>query len=174
MSHESVAPRGDGYREHPFVPQTDFLDHTVTNQARPLTSAVITVRIIKNFEYRTMKPLVLKDVDLTTLTARALMERCREGAYTQLTEEVAAQPAFKVYRNVVGSLDTLKIYTHAHGAKTTNLIINLDRPEWILDSASDAPLASLGVENETELSLFERAAYDQFLAHPETRWDATG
>ncbi|WFD19171.1 hypothetical protein MCAP1_001394 [Malassezia caprae] len=134
QAHDSVAPRGDGYCEHPFVPQTDFLDHTVTNQARPLTSAVITVRIIKNFEYRTMKPLVLKDVDLTTLTARALMERCRE--------EVAAQPAFRVYRNVVGSLDTLKIYTHAHGAKTTNLIINLDRPEWILDAASDAPLAT--------------------------------
>ncbi|CCU98779.1 unnamed protein product [Malassezia sympodialis ATCC 42132] len=166
MSHESVAPRGDGYRDHPFVPQTDFLDHTVTNQARPLTSAVITVRIIKNFEYRTMKPLVLKDVDLTTLTAPALIERCRQ--------EVAAAPAFRVYRGVIGTLDTLKIYTHAHGAKTTNLIINLDRPEWILDSSSDAPLASLGVENETELSLFERRAYDQFLAHPETRWDATG
>lgn len=75
---------------------------------------------------------------------------------------------------MIGTLDTLKIYTHAHGAKTTNLIINLDRPEWILDSSSDAPLASLGVENETELSLFERRAYDQFLAHPETRWDATG
>ena len=87
---------------------------------------------------------------------------------------IAAAPAFRVYRGVIGTLDTLKIYTHAHGAKTTNLIINLDRPEWILDSSSDAPLASLGVENETELSLFERRAYDQFLAHPETRWDATG
>lgn len=86
MSNESVAPRGDGYREHPFVPQTDFLDHTVTNQARPLTSAIITVRIIKNFEYRTMKPLVLKDVDLTTLTAPALIEKCRQGMYMSLID----------------------------------------------------------------------------------------
>lgn len=166
MDHESVAPRGDGYREHAFAPQTDFLDHTVTNHARPLTSAIITVRLIKNFEYRAMKPLVLKDMDLTKLTARALIERCQA--------EVAAQPAFKAYRHAISTLDTLKIYTHAHGAKTTNLIINLDRPEWILDSSSETPLAELGVENETELSLFERAAYDQFLAHPETRWDATG
>lgn len=36
------------------------------------------------------------------------------------------------------------------------------------------PLSELGVQNETELSLFERAAYDAFLAHPETRWDETG
>lgn len=29
-------------------------------------------------------------------------------------------------------------------------------------------------ENETELSLFNREAYDAFLANPETRWDVSG
>lgn len=75
---DDVAPRGDGYRPHPFAPQTDFLDDQVTYLARPLTSAVITVRVIKNFEYRTVKALVLKDVDLTRTTAAQLMARCRE------------------------------------------------------------------------------------------------
>ncbi|KOS12470.1 hypothetical protein Malapachy_2886 [Malassezia pachydermatis] len=169
------APRGDGYINHPYAPQTDFLDNTVTNLARPVTNAIITVRIIKNFEYRTMKALVLKDVDLTQLTAATLIDRCKQ--------EVAKQPAFKAYRNVINSLgrlplglitDTLKLYTQAHGAKTTNLIINLDHPEWILDSNAPTPLSDLGVQNETELSLFHREAYDAFLAHPETRWDETG
>lgn len=162
MSGSSV-PRSEGFEHHPYAPQVDFLDNTVTNQARPLTSAIITVRIIKSFQFRTMKPLVLRDIDLTKCTTPQLIERCRQ--------EVRTQPAFKAYRNVVDDLDTIKLYTQAHGAKTTNLIINLDHPEWIFDSASDASLASLGVQNETELSLFHRPAYEAFLQHPETRWD---
>ena len=81
--------------------------------------------------------------------------------------------------------DTLKLYTRAHGAKTTNLIINLDHPDWMLDdnanlaalssdssaSRSTTSLAALGIENETELSFFNREAYTAFLSNPETRWD---
>jgi len=67
-------------------------------------------------------------------------------------------------------LDTLKLYTVAHGAKTTNLIINLDHDEWIFDENSKT-LAELGFENETEVSLFNREMYDQFKANPETLWD---
>jgi hypothetical protein len=40
--------------------------------------------------------------------------------------------------------DTLKLYTKAHGSKTTNLIINLDHDEWILDDP-EATLTSLGI-----------------------------
>lgn len=75
--------------------------------------------------------------------------------------------------------DALKLYTRAHGAKTTNLIINLDHPEWVYDTAPGGPtLAELGIgrwwpnaENETELSLFHREAYEAFLQNPATRWD---
>ena len=65
--------------------------------------------------------------------------------------------------------DTLKIYTRAHGAKTTNLIINLDHPEWVLE-AGEKTLFELGLENEAELSLFHRPDYEAFLKDPETRW----
>lgn len=89
----------------------------------------------------------------------------------RLTTEVGTTPAFKAFRTYVEKLgelrawlirtavrgprltagspllspisDTLKIYTRAHGSKTTNLIINLDRPEWVLDSNKDETLASL-------------------------------
>jgi len=66
--------------------------------------------------------------------------------------------------------DTLKLYTKAHGAKTTNLIINLDHDEWILEEG-EKTLAALGFENETEVSLFSKKDYDEFKASPETKWD---
>lgn len=172
------APRSAGFNYHPFNPQDDFLDHTAANKVRPLTSAVITVRLIKNFEYRAVKSVVLKDFDLTTVTAAGLIERCKQ--------EVRTVPGYKVYRPILDKFgaslltDTLKLYAQAHGAKTTHLVINLDHPEWILDNDSPKTLSELGVgalwltENETELSLFNRAEYDAFLEKPTTRWDETG
>lgn len=93
----SEAPRTEGFVPHAFAPQAEFLDNTETNRARPLTDAVITVRVIKNFEYRTMKALVLH-VDLTTMTMAQLREKC--------IESVKTQPAFKAYRNVADKLGT--------------------------------------------------------------------
>jgi len=83
-------------------------------------------------------------------------------------EAVASQPGWKPYRNV--TIDTLKLYTKAHGAKTMNLIINLDHDEWILDDDS-VILSSIGLENEAELSFFNRELYEAFKIDPETKWD---
>ena len=62
-----------------------------------------------------------------------------------------------------------------------NLIINLDHDEWILENDAST-LADLGFgmyafsvnlqslihsENETEISFFNRAAYEAFKQHPE-------
>ena len=67
------------------------------------------------------------------------------------------------------SFDTLKVYVKAHGAKTSNLIINLDHEDWFLDK-DDQTLEELGIENETELSYFVRKDYDLYKSHPETKW----
>ncbi|KAK0531421.1 hypothetical protein OC835_003673 [Tilletia horrida] len=150
---------------HRFRPNLDPEVTTETNRRRPLTDIVITVRIIKSFHFRSLKHLVLPNIDATTTTVAALKQRCRT--------EVSTQPAFKPFRTFAPKLDTLKLYTRAHGAKTTNLIINLDHPEWIYDD-DDKTLAELGVENETELSLFHRTDYDAFIADPQVRWDETG
>jgi len=67
--------------------------------------------------------------------------------------------------------DTIKLYTMAHGAKTTNLVINLDHDDWILDNDSKI-LVDCGFENETEVSLFESQLYEEFKQHPKTAlWD---
>jgi len=101
--------------------------------------------------------------------------------------------------------DTMKLYTKAHGAKvstlnpfspaisfavaliqTTNLIINLDNDDWILDDDSKI-LADIGfgaqmllmliskpphphaLENETEVSLFNLELYRSFQLNPEVQ-----
>ena len=68
--------------------------------------------------------------------------------------------------------------------QTTNLIINLDHDEWILDD-DNAVLATIGfgmsllyvrigcltflAENETEVSFFNRELYEKFKADPTVR-----
>ncbi|KIY64589.1 hypothetical protein CYLTODRAFT_457071 [Cylindrobasidium torrendii FP15055 ss-10] len=137
---------------------TDF-DDVLTNESKPRTSATLTLRIIKSFEYRTEKSLVLHAINLETTTVGQLKDLAREAVKTQA--------GWKPYRTV--DHDTLKLYTKAHGAKTTNLIINLDHDDWIL--ADDAQiLADAGFENETEVSFFNRELYEKFKLNPQTTW----
>jgi len=131
------------------------------NVARPNTSATLTIRIIKSFTFRTERSLVLHDVNLVTMTAVQLKEIAKQN--------VATQPGWKPYRNV--DLDTLKLYTKAHGAKTSNLIINLDHDDWILSDDSKT-LVEFGFENETEVSFFNSRDYEAFKLDPQTSWDA--
>jgi len=118
--------------------------------------------VIKSFEYRTERSLVLRKLNLETTTIGGLKEIVRQAIQTGA--------AWRPYRNVV--LDTLKLYAKAHGAKTTNLIINLDHDEWILEDETKI-LADVGLENETEVSFFSRKAYEGFKLNPEVRWDTT-
>jgi hypothetical protein len=154
-----VGPSGF-YRFQP-VADADEGPNVETNLARPLTDAIITVRIIKSFAYRSMKALVLRNVDLTTTTVDDLKSQCREAVRTN--------PAFKPFRSWADKFDSLKIYTRAHGAKTTNLIINLDHPEWFLEDGQKT-LQEVGLENEAELSFFLRQDYEDFIKDPETKW----
>ncbi|GAA6063335.1 hypothetical protein JCM10212_003921 [Sporobolomyces blumeae] len=131
----------------------------LTNTLRPLTDCFVTVRIIKSFEYRTTKNLLLPHVDLTTMTVGALKDLCRE--------QIKTAPGFKPFRTC--QLDTLKLYTRAHGAKTTNLIMNLENDDWILDDDS-VTLASVGMENEAEVSFFNRELYEKFKLNPAQAW----
>ncbi|KAJ2752615.1 hypothetical protein IWQ56_006716, partial [Coemansia nantahalensis] len=79
---------------------------------------------------------------------------------------VGSDAKFKPYRNVV--FDTLKIYSQAFRNKTQNLIINLDNAGFLDDDG--ALLKAVGIEKETELSLFNRDAYTTYAANPSMRW----
>ncbi|KAH9056640.1 hypothetical protein EDB87DRAFT_1675963 [Lactarius vividus] len=136
-----------------------------TNLARPKTSAVITVRVIKSFDFRTERSLVLHDINLETTTIGSLKTIVRDAIQTQ--------PGWKPYRSA--SFDTLKsftcVLTLCGGIRTTNLIINLDHDDWIFSDDSKT-LAESGFENETEVSFFNRDMYETFKLDPQTRWES--
>lgn len=133
----------------------------LVNDAVPRTSATITIRIIKSFEYRVEKSLVLHNINLEQLTARQLKELVRQ--------DLQIKSGFKAFRSI--DLDTLKIYTKAHGSKTSNLIINLDHDDELMLNDDEATLADLGIENETEISFFNGAAYRAYQKKPEVKWN---
>ncbi|KTW28230.1 uncharacterized protein T551_02649 [Pneumocystis jirovecii RU7] len=124
-----------------------------------MSSAVLTVRLIKSFVHRTIKYLVLHDVDLEQTTVSEFQQR--------IQREISKQPAFQLYSTF--PFDTLKIYSHAYGSKTSNRVINLDHEEWMLLDPS-MTLSAYGVQHETELSFFRRSDYEQFKVTLEEKW----
>ena len=58
---------------------TDGIDDTPTNLARPKTDATLTIRVIKSFEYRTERSLILHHVNLEETTVGQLKELARQG-----------------------------------------------------------------------------------------------
>ncbi|KAK9477549.1 hypothetical protein V1514DRAFT_333601 [Lipomyces japonicus] len=131
----------------------------LTSTLRSPSDAIITVRIIKSFEYRTERNLILKNIDLTKTTVGEL--------FILVKKDIQTQGAYRPFRNV--DFDTLKIYTKAHGSKTNNLIVNLNNDDWILDDHSKI-LYDCGIENETELSLFNRESYESYKKNPIEKW----
>jgi len=136
------------------------ISDVLTNEALPKTSATITVRIIKSFEYRTEKNLVIHAINLETTTVVGLKERARQA--------IRSESKWKPFRTV--QLDTIKKYTNAHGAKTTNLIINLDNDETEILNDDTQLLSDAGLENESEVSFFNKDLYEAFKDNPETKW----
>jgi hypothetical protein len=55
------------------------ISDVLTNLSKPKTSATLTLRIIKSFEYRTEKSLVLHDINLETTTVARLKEIAKES-----------------------------------------------------------------------------------------------
>ncbi len=57
---------------------SDFSD-VLTNEALPKTCATLTLRIIKSFEFRTEKSLVLHSINLESTTVGQLKDLARQG-----------------------------------------------------------------------------------------------
>lgn len=59
----------------------DDLDDTLTNLLKPLSAATITVRVIKSFQYRVAKSLVISELDLSKTSVSDLKERVKQREY---------------------------------------------------------------------------------------------
>ncbi|EMG50776.1 AIM29 Altered inheritance rate of mitochondria protein 29 [Candida maltosa Xu316] len=137
----------------------------LTSNVRPATDSLITVRIIKSFPYRNVKNHIIKDIDLKSTTPKQLLDR--------IINVINTTGGLRPYRTV--EYDTIKIYTKAHGSKSMNLVINFENDdEWVLVSptitGNDKSLWELGIQNETELSLFKWDDYVEYKANPVEKW----
>jgi hypothetical protein len=62
-----------------FHPQEQGQYHEpLSSELRPQTDATLTIRIIKSFEFRTQKSMVIKGVNLMEETVGGLMQRVRD------------------------------------------------------------------------------------------------
>ncbi|KAI9468738.1 hypothetical protein LPJ78_005950 [Coemansia sp. RSA 989] len=118
---------------------------------------LITVRVIKSFEYRTSRNMVIP-VNTATTTVGDLKQQC--------LKVIGEDAKFKPYRTV--EFDTLKIYTQAFKNKTQNLIINLEDSGFLDDN--EKLLKDVDVQSETELSFFNRKAYEEYKVNPVMKW----
>jgi hypothetical protein len=60
------------------------ISDVLTNETLPKTEATITIRVIKSFEYRTERSLVLHKLNLETTTVGELKEIARQGMLQSL------------------------------------------------------------------------------------------
>eukprot|EP00276_Gloeochaete_wittrockiana_P013336 CAMPEP_0184335586 /NCGR_PEP_ID=MMETSP1089-20130417/4129_1 /TAXON_ID=38269 ORGANISM="Gloeochaete wittrockiana, Strain SAG46.84" /NCGR_SAMPLE_ID=MMETSP1089 /ASSEMBLY_ACC=CAM_ASM_000445 /LENGTH=119 /DNA_ID=CAMNT_0026660319 /DNA_START=50 /DNA_END=406 /DNA_ORIENTATION=+ len=118
--------------------------------------SILTVRLIKSFEYRTIKNVVMHNLDLDNLTVRQFIELIQRETQK-----------FAPYKN--NKFDTLKVYYHPHGMKPNHLVINLETDDDFLTDL-DKTLTEYGLVPETELSFFNMAEYTHFKENPEMKW----
>ncbi|KAI6652722.1 hypothetical protein LOD99_4108 [Oopsacas minuta] len=122
----------------------------------------ITIRLIRSFEYRSIKNIVIKSIPITSTVGELLKDIGKE-----IHKSSTLPPPFKKT-----NYDTIKIFTFAHGQKPNSTAINLEDDDKFILSNLDNSLEEVNLENEVELSYFNRADYDKFKLNPvEQQWN---
>lgn len=116
---------------------------------------ILTVRIVRSFEHRNIKHMVLKGIDISKPVTEFLLELLQE-----LKTRPGIPPPFKNFQ-----YDTLKIQHQPHGFKTNDPVINKDNDDELILKL-DKSLKECGVVNETEISLFKMSDYLQYKKNP--------
>ena len=122
-------------------------------------SVVVTVRLIRNFEYRSIRTIPIKDVD-TSQTVSLFMSR----VFSDLKTTKGLPPPFKTH-----PYDTLKISHQAGSFKANDIVINTDDDEGLI-LIPEKTLAGCGVISETELSFFSAGEYELYKKNPVVMW----
>lgn len=112
----------------------------------------LTIRLIRSFEFRNWKALVLHSVPVSSTTTEELIELIR---VTLLTSTIPTP--FKTF-----NYDTLKIEYQPHGFKTNDPLINTENDEELL-LKSGLTLEAQGIQNETEISFFRKSDYLEYV-----------
>ena len=120
---------------------------------------IVTVRLIRNFEYRTIRTIPIRDVD-TQQTVDQFIARLLQ----EVKSVKGIPPPFKTH-----PYDTLKISHQAGSFKANDIVINLEGDETLI-LPGDKTLTECGVVSETEMSFFNLAEYQKYKLNPEKKW----
>ncbi|KAM9967334.1 hypothetical protein ACTFIW_001418 [Dictyostelium discoideum] len=126
---------------------------------------ILIIRVIRSFEYRTIKNLILKDIDLNTNVS---------DFKKLVADKIQTTPGFtpfktKQYGNVnINIVYSMKIFFVPHGQKPNNLTINIENDHFFLNN--NKSLAENGVVYETEISFFVMEDYLKYKENPENKW----
>ncbi|XP_072028632.1 UPF0538 protein C2orf76-like [Amphiura filiformis] len=112
---------------------------------------IVTVRLIRSFEHRNIKHIVYKNID-----GAMLVEDFMEFIKNDIKSRSGLPPPFRNY-----AYDQLKIQHQPHGAKTSDPVINSDDDEKLMLKLRTT-LADNNVGNETEISFFRNADYENY------------
>ncbi|XP_052094604.1 UPF0538 protein C2orf76 homolog [Mytilus californianus] len=123
-----------------------------------MSSGTITIRLVRSFEHRNIKHIVLHDVDFSQ-TVSSFKETIKKD----LVSMQGIPPPFKKF-----TYDTLKISHKAHGAKSNDPVIDIENDQLILEDG--VTLKEAGVGNETEISYFKMEDYRKYQANPHLVW----
>ncbi|PAA80326.1 hypothetical protein BOX15_Mlig022722g1, partial [Macrostomum lignano] len=122
-------------------------------------TSTLTVRLIRSFEFKNVRNLVLHSLDLDKLTVAELKGAIRNAIATSRS----LPPTFKSF-----NFDTLKIHCLPQAAKPNDLVVNVDNDEALTLSDDSATLSSCGLVHEAELSYFNQSEYCAYKANPVT------
>ncbi|KAJ8024457.1 UPF0538 protein C2orf76-like [Holothuria leucospilota] len=109
-------------------------------------SLVIPIRLIRSFEYRNIQHIVMKDVSPHMLGREFL-----DVVLTDVKTRSGLPPPFKKFQ-----YDTVKIEHKAHGAKTSDPVINTEKDEVLLVQL-DKSLSENGIG---DIHLLQRQALE--------------
>ncbi|EAL65746.1 hypothetical protein DDB_G0283523 [Dictyostelium discoideum AX4] len=118
---------------------------------------ILIIRVIRSFEYRTIKNLILKDIDLNTNVS---------DFKKLVADKIQTTPGFTPFKTK--QYDSMKIFFVPHGQKPNNLTINIENDHFFLNN--NKSLAENGVVYETEISFFVMEDYLKYKENPENKW----
>ena len=133
--------------------------HLMASASASPTSATLTIRLIRSFEHRAVKNLVLYGVDLTQTVSQLKRE-----ILSALPGETSLPPSSG---NSAAALSRSSIKPTARKPTTRSSTKNDDET---LILGEDAALVDCGVRNETTISFFNKQHYLDYKENPTLVW----
>ncbi|KAL7667961.1 hypothetical protein ACOME3_008684 [Neoechinorhynchus agilis] len=137
----------------------ELLRALFANTYHSSTMAKLTIRLVRSFQDRNVRPLVLKDIQLSATTLSDLLVIVKEELQNPSWRSTAADLPIPFRSALLDHYDQFAVEGHAFGCKGSEVLINrkgVSNAPYMGDGRS---LQELGIQDETDLSLFNIEDY---------------